>query len=94
MNPKYIKELLQLTSKQTQIVLSGLKSKLELYKNKQILSYKYEVCPVCIDMKNDCDHCYIIKSCKAPFTDGFRDDPETGAAYFIEMQKILKREKE
>ncbi|KKN37563.1 hypothetical protein LCGC14_0762480, partial [marine sediment metagenome] len=74
---------------QRQVVLDGLKNKLGLYKRKKILSYKYEVCPICKEVKNDCNKCYIPKSCKAPFNDGFRDDLKAGVAYFTEMQGIL-----
>ncbi len=96
MKQEYIEELALLTPRQRGIVLLGLGKKLGLYEREQILSYQYEVCPVCNDMGSTaadptcCDDCYIKLSCKAPFTDGFRDDPEAGAAYFEEMQHLLE----
>ena len=91
----YQKELKSLTPRQRHIVLDGLVRKLGLYRRKGILSYQYNVCPVCKDvgstLENDsnCTDCYIHQSCKAPFNDGFRDDPEMGAAYFQEMRDFL-----
>jgi hypothetical protein len=95
MEKKYEEELLQLTPREREIVLRGLKGKLGLYKKKGILSYQYEVCPICQDVGSTeanpkCEECYLKLSCKAPFNDGFRDDPEKGAAYFSEMRDFLE----
>lgn len=88
------KELSYLSSRQRKIVLSGLKKKLSHFKKTGILSYKYEVCPICNDIGSTledpkCEKCYLKIGCKEPFNRGFRDDVEMGVQYFSEMQEYL-----
>lgn len=88
-------ELVALTPRQRGTVLLGLSRKLQHYKTTGRLSYRYEVCPVCIEMGStegnpQCDSCYIKISCKKPFVDGFRDDPLKGYEYFSAMEDFLK----
>jgi hypothetical protein len=97
MKDEYVKELRALTSRQRTVVLGGLKNKLGHQKKTGILSYRYDICPVCQDVGSTlenprCEDCYIQASCKAPFVDGFRDDAEAGVAYFTEMKEILEEE--
>jgi len=87
-------ELIMLTKEQREIVLKGLDKKLSYYQKTGILSYKYEVCPVCNDVGSTlenpkCDECYIKISCKEPFNKGFRDDPEKGFEYFSAMRRFI-----
>jgi hypothetical protein len=94
MKPEYRKELIRLTPRQHHIVMGGLKKKLAHHDKTGILSYSYEVCPVCKDVGSTlehqrCEECYIQKSCQAPFTDGFRNDTPRGVAYFGEMFNVL-----
>jgi len=88
-------ELRALTAEQRAVVLGGLRNKLGFHKRSGILSYRYDVCPVCQDVGSTeedpkCDECYIKVSCKIPFTCGFRDDPERGVQYFAEMLEYLE----
>jgi hypothetical protein len=88
-------ELRTLTPEQRSIVLGGLRNKLGFHRRTGILSYRYDVCPVCQDVGSTeddpkCDECYIKISCKVPFTHGFRDDPERGVKYFAEMLEYLE----
>lgn len=95
MKNEYVKELLALTPRQHAVVLGGLVNKLDYQKKTGILSYSYDVCPVCKDVgstlenSETCKGCYIHKSCQAPFTDGFRDDKNAGVTYFTEMKEVL-----
>jgi len=87
-------ELLAMNLRQRNIVLEGLHKKLGFYNRTGILSYKYEVCPVCKDVGSTlenprCEKCYLKIGCKEPFNKGFRDDPEKGYEYFDEMRKYL-----
>jgi len=95
MNPKYEAELKKLTPRQKAIVISGLENKLSHYYKSHHLSYRYDVCPVCIDMGSTeespkCESCYIKESCKAPFSEGFRNNNIRGAAYFQKMLTFLQ----
>ena len=97
LSPDVKDELRALTDTQRKIVIYGLRRKLEHYRTSGRLSYRYEVCPVCIDMKSTqenpkCDDCYIKISCKKPFVDGFRDDPVKGFEYFSSMEVFIDKE--
>jgi len=88
-------ELEALTPRQRDVVLDGLLNKLGFYCRTGILSYRYDVCPVCRDVGSTedapkCDDCYIKISCKVPFVDGFRDDRDKGVAYFMAMREFLE----
>jgi len=90
-------ELSSLDSYQRNLVLGGLRVKLAHHARSGRVSYRYDVCPVCADIGSTeederCDQCYIRVSCKKPFTDGFRDDHEKGAAYFSAMERFLKEQ--
>lgn len=87
-------ELSSLTELQKKIVLSGLDGKLGHFNKSGMLSYKYEVCPICKDIGSTledpkCWMCYLKIGCKIPFKYGFRDDPEVGAIYFSQMRNFL-----
>lgn len=89
-------ELIRLSSAQRSIVLGGLKNKLGFQKKTGILSYRYDVCPVCKDIGSTidnpkCDQCYIPISCKEPFNSGFRDNAKQGVEYFSSMFRFLNR---
>lgn len=95
MKLEYRRELLRLTPRERSVVLKGLVGKLGYHARTGVLSYRYDVCPVCRDVGSTleeprCEECYIPLSCKAPFNDGFRDDPAAGAAYFTEMRELLE----
>ncbi|MBW2168857.1 MAG: class II aldolase/adducin family protein, partial [Deltaproteobacteria bacterium] len=97
MKPEYEKELRGLTPRQYNIVMGGLLKKLDHHKKTGILSYAYEICPVCKDIgstleEQHCEECYIHKSCQAPFTEGFEDDTNAGVAYFTEMRRFMDGE--
>lgn len=96
LSPEVIEELRALTPEQRAIVLGGLRNKLGFHKRSGILSYRYDVCPVCQDIGSTeedpkCDECYIKVSCKVPFVDGFRDDPDQGVKYFTAMREFLEQ---
>jgi len=89
-------ELDDLSLKQKETVLKGLNGKLGFYKKTGELSYKYNVCPICIDIgsteKNPkCDKCYLKIGCKEPFIQGFRYDSIKGYQYFTTMRNYLKQ---
>jgi len=95
MKKEYEEELLHLTPRQYNVVLDGLRNKLDHYKRTNKLSYAYEVCPVCQDIDSTvenprCRQCYIEMSCQAPFNDGFRHDTLKGAEYFTKMLNFLE----
>lgn len=95
LSDEHKEELDKLTPAQRKIVLGGLDNKLGHYGKSGHLSYRYDVCPVCQDIDSTeenpkCDLCYIQKSCKAPFNEGFRDDPVAGAVYFGDMRRYLR----
>lgn len=94
MKKEYEEELKRLTPRQQNIVLKGLRSKLDHYHKTQKISYRFDVCPVCKDMsvkeKSGCDSCYIYKSCQAPFTDGFLKDHKAAYRYFSEMEDFIR----
>lgn len=97
MRPEYEKELRALTPRQHGIVIGGLLKKLDHHKKTGILSYAYEICPVCKDIGSTledqhCDECYIKKSCQAPFIEGFKSDTHAGVAYFTEMHRFMDGE--
>jgi hypothetical protein len=95
LSPEVVAELKVLTPKQRAVVLGGLRNKLCFHQRTGILSYRYDVCPVCQDVGSTeddpkCDDCYIKISCKVPFVEGFRDDPEQGVRYFTAMREFLE----
>jgi GNAT superfamily N-acetyltransferase len=88
------RELVSLTEEQCKIVLDGLDKKLGHFRKSGRLSYKYEVCPICVDIGSTlenprCGKCYLELGCKTPFCRGFRHDPQVGAMYFDEMRRYL-----
>lgn len=96
MKEEYEAELRRLTPRQWGIVMGGLEKKLAHHEKTGVLSYAYDVCPVCKDVGSTledqrCEECYIQRSCQAPFNEGFRDDTEKGVAYFTEMREFLER---
>jgi len=91
-------ELDNLSDRQRDIVLGGLDKKLGLFEKSGILSYKYEVCPICNDIGSTlenpkCEECYLKIGCKEPFNCGFRDDPKLGYQYFNNMREYLLRDR-
>lgn len=95
MKAEYERELRRLTPRQHRIVMGGLVKKLNHHVKTGILSYAYDVCPVCKDVGSTledpkCGDCYIHWSCQAPFIDGFRENPIEGARYFRKMRKFLE----
>ncbi len=89
-------ELIKLDKRQREIVIKGLEAKLDAYKKKGYISYKYEVCPVCRDVGSTlecqkCEDCYINLSCKEPFNYEFKGNDEKGFEYFSEMYDFLKK---
>lgn len=89
--------LRKLDWRQRNIVLAGLRNKLWHQARTGHLSYRYDVCPVCIDMgsteKNPrCQNCYIEAPCQLPFWEGFKEDQERGTQYFQDMYNFLVSE--
>lgn len=88
-------ELDNLTPEQKEMVLKGLDGKLGFYERTRELSYKYNVCPICIDVGSTeedpkCNKCYLKIGCKEPFTQGFRYNPIKGHQYFTAMRDYLE----
>lgn len=88
-------ELDSLSIEQRVIVLKGLNGKLGFYNKTKELSYKYSVCPICIDIGSTekdpkCEKCYLKIGCKEPFTQGFRYDQTKGYQYFTAMKDYLE----
>lgn len=90
------KELLKLDKRQREIVLKGLEGKLDCYDKRGFVSYRYDVCPICNDMKSSlednsgCEGCYIKNTCLEPFKEGFKEDSELSYIYFSVVKRYIK----
>ncbi|MFQ6009886.1 MAG: GNAT family N-acetyltransferase [Candidatus Aenigmatarchaeota archaeon] len=94
----YIKEELRaLKPEKRKIVLDGLDVKMKVYVEKGFVSYKYSLCPVCADVgssleEQKCSECYIERTCREPFVEGFKDDNEVSSEYFSEVEWFLRQQ--
>lgn len=89
------KELIALTDDQRATVMKGLRSKMGHYDKTGRISYRYDVCPVCVDIGSSeedprCGECYIMLACQVPFDEGFKEDHIKSAEYFGAMLLFLK----
>lgn len=86
------------------IVIGGLNWKLGHYQKSGEVSYKYNICPICADMRvkdvtskiktsKPCQakDCYIYETCMEPFreTGFFKEDNEISSAYFKAMKGFM-----
>lgn len=92
-------ELLALNRRQWEIVMCGLNWKLGNYSKTGQVSYRYDLCPICIDVKSDetnsenCKRCYIYTTCMEPFREAgrFKEDFEISNAYFSSMKDFMMK---
>lgn len=91
-----IKEELSKLGTKEDLVLKSLETKLKVYEERGFISYKYDICAICNDMKSTlenssrCKMCYIQKTCEEPFLQSFKEDNEISYEYFKKAREFIK----